>query len=449
MWHKNATKKFLPRLTLSLTLAASIFSVSAVAQDPSGRPPESPSKGKRTTKRTGTKPDPGPITVTLTILTDPPESEIYINGEQRGATNAEGRIQFDKIPLGGYSVEVRKEGYDNMLRGFRAGTDSPTLVFKLSPKLVEITKEFDALMAAGTLSGPDSPNAYDELDAISKKYPDRPEIAQMRGVLAAKLVEKFMPVINQTTANWRKLDPAELPKAADAATKAATLKDDKRTQAQASYLRGVMELRAWQTGSPAPGGTSGENGPSGDARLAAARAELEKAAQLDDTWAPPRYQLGLALLYAGDAAGAEAAFMKVTQLEPRWSPGFTALGSAQQATGKLKEAVDSFRKAIELDANSSQAHAGMGLARALKGEVREGIKDVERAIQLDPTSAVAHYNLGFIYSQSKKGKETAREIAKAIEEYKKAIEMNPNNLEFRNSVAEQMIVSLQNRTKKR
>lgn len=446
MWHKNKNQSYLPRLILSLTLAASFFTVSAAAQDPSGRPPDSPSKGKRPAKRTGNKVDPGPITVTLTIMTDPPESEVYINGEQRGATNAEGRVQFDKLPLGSYSVEVRKEGYDNILRGFRAGTDSPTLVFKLSPKLVEITKEFDALMAAGVVAGPETPNAYDALDAISKKYPDRPEIAQMRGVLAAKLVEKVMPVINQTTANWRKLDSAELAKGLDAATKAATLRDDKRTQAQASYLRGLSEMRAWQTGA---GGTEGENGSSPDARLAAARAELEKAVQLDDSWAAARYQLGLLLLQSGNGAAAEAEFVKVTTLEPRWSPGYAALGSAQQANGKLKEAVDSFRKAIELDPNSSQAYAGLGLARALKGELKEGIKDVERAIQLDPTSAIPHYNLGFIYSQSKKGKETAREIAKAIEEYKKAIGLNPNNLEFRNNIAEQMIASLQNRTKKK
>ena len=44
----------------------------------------------------------------LTVLTEP-GSEIYVNGEARGITNSEGKVQFDKLALGHYSIEVRKE----------------------------------------------------------------------------------------------------------------------------------------------------------------------------------------------------------------------------------------------------------------------------------------------------------------------------------------------------
>src|SRR5712691_12138710 len=107
----------------------SVLAAPALAQDPSGRP--LPGKGKRPPKKAPPKADPLPVTVTLTLMTDPPGSSVYINGLARGVSNSEGKVVLEKLPVGRYSVEVRKEGYRPMLRGFEAGSDSPTLLFKL------------------------------------------------------------------------------------------------------------------------------------------------------------------------------------------------------------------------------------------------------------------------------------------------------------------------------
>src|SRR5215510_11752311 len=85
-----------------------VLLVSALAQDPTGRPTgtkgkPTPGKSKPTTK------EPPPVTVMLTVLTEPPESAVFINGEQRGVSNSDGKIQFDKLPLSHYTIEVRKE----------------------------------------------------------------------------------------------------------------------------------------------------------------------------------------------------------------------------------------------------------------------------------------------------------------------------------------------------
>src|ERR1041385_4054895 len=77
--------------------------VTALAQDPSGRPAEPkqdpsgrpndsrPTKpSKKPTKPPTRRSDPGPATVTLTVLTDPPQVNVLIDGEARGASNAEG-----------------------------------------------------------------------------------------------------------------------------------------------------------------------------------------------------------------------------------------------------------------------------------------------------------------------------------------------------------------------
>jgi tetratricopeptide (TPR) repeat protein len=422
------------------------------AQDPSGRPPgTTPKTRKPAAKKNQGRGEPQPLTVTLTVLTEPGESTVYINGEQRGITNAEGKIQFDKLPAGQYSIGVRKEGYQPLLHGFQAGTESPTLVFKLAPSLDDIIKEFDTLAGEGKLIGPATPNAYDVVNGLAGRFPDHPEVKRMRGVLATKLSEEAARATLRTTGDLRAIKREEITSAGEAARIGASLKpDDRRLQAQAAYFHAVMGLLDHYAGgssADANGNQNGEGGASGPS-LADLKSELEHVIELDDASVAPRYYLGHVLLESGDAGGAEAMFVKVTQLEPRWPWAYVSLGSAYNARNKYKEAIDAFRKAIELDPSLAAAHAGLGLARALKGDSKEGIKDIQKAMQLDSTSGLPHRNLGIIYSQSKKGKEGKKEIAQAVEELKTAMSKNPQNLEFRNKTVEKLISDLEARKKK-
>lgn len=416
-----------------------LLSTATLAQDPSGRPTDT--KGKKPTKKTKT--EPGPVTVMLTILTEP-GSEVYVNGEQRGITNSEGKVQFDKIALGHYSIEVRKEGYRSALRGFDAGTEAPTLVFKLEPNLDDAVKEFNSLVADGKLVGPNTPNAFELVEKLSKTYPDRSEVVQLRAALASKLIETITPLITRTATNYRAVTRDQMVQALDGATNALALKkDDVRIQAEAAYLRGVVALREWQVS----GAASQAKSEGGDANgsvsgPAAARAELENALKLDDSFTAARYQLGVVLLASSDAAGAEAALVKTMQQEPQWSSAHTALGSAYYAQGKFPDAITAYQKAISVDAGNAAALAGLGLARVMKGE-KGGSNDIERAIKLDPASALPHLNLAIVYSQSKSKKDWSR----AEDEFKKAIAMNPENIEFQNSSAERLLSEVQKRKK--
>jgi tetratricopeptide (TPR) repeat protein len=378
--------------------------------------------------------------VILTILSDPPEAAIYLNGERRAVTSAEGKYQFDKLPFGRYSVEVRKEGYHPLLRGFEAGSESPTLVFKLEPNLENYSKEFDSLMASGRLAGPDTPNAMELIERLSTKFPGRPEPDRMRGVLAAKFGEIVKPVINHTVSDWRGVTRNEVVQALDGAMNASAMKkDDVTFQAESSYLRGVLALRDWMTAGRPAGGSSGENGD----LLGTARTEFEKALALQESFAAARYQLGVVALGAGDGSAAESAFLRTFQAEPEWMQARLGLGAAYHAQARYKEAIEVYRKAIEANPKSGAAVAGLGLARWAKGE-KDGIKDLERSVQLDPSCAIAHFNLGTVYAQSKDKKQLAR----AEGELKTAMQLNPDNLEFANSLAEQRIAGLSKKKKK-
>ena len=431
------------RIALPFLLVLAMTSV-ALAQDPTGRP--DPKGKKPSTKKQPVKTDPGPITVTLTVLTTPPESTVLVNGEERGVTNNEGKIQFEKLPLGQYSIEVRKDGYNSLVKGFTAGTESPTVVFKLEPKLDDFIREFNGLVASGKLAGTTSPNAFELLEKLTVTYGDRAEVTTLKSVLVAKLSESITPVVTQTVTNWRTTTRESIVKALDAATNAlAFKKDDVRVQAQAAYLRGTIALRDWQTASAATAKT--DNGGQGDAGgsvggPAAARTEFENALKLDETLQAARYQLGVVLLASGDLAGAEAALVRVTQLEPRWAAAHTALGQAYHGARKFMEATDAFRKASEIEPNNAAPVAGLGLARLMKGE-KDGLKDIERAVRLDPNSGLPHLNLAIHFAQSK----NKRDWPKAEEEFKRAIQLNTQNLEFQNSAAEQMLVEVQKRKK--
>jgi hypothetical protein len=157
-----------------------VTAVSGLAQDPTGRPKESPpantpnplSTNKPATarpKKSGRPATPPPATVRLTILTEPPDSAVLINGNKRGVTNAEGKIEFAKLALGQYKVEVRKEGFVSASKIFNAGPDSPTLVFKLQPESQEPVKKVEPAAVTENLSKTDSSPA----SGTEKKQPEK------------------------------------------------------------------------------------------------------------------------------------------------------------------------------------------------------------------------------------------------------------------------------------
>jgi hypothetical protein len=84
-------------------------------------------------------------------LTDPPETAVFINGNKRGITNAEGRIELAKIPLGQYTIEVRKAGFVSANKIFNAGPDSPTLIFKLRSESQDSDKKAEPSVTTGNL----------------------------------------------------------------------------------------------------------------------------------------------------------------------------------------------------------------------------------------------------------------------------------------------------------
>jgi tetratricopeptide (TPR) repeat protein len=415
------------------------------AQDPTGRPtePRGTKPNKKPTRTSPRRTDVGPATVTLTVLTDPPESAVLVEGEPRGTSNAEGRLVLERLRLGHYTIEARKDGYRAMTRGFNAGTEAPTLVFKLEPNLDPLVAQFETLAAAGKLIGPDSPNAMEIVNDLTSRFPERPETQRLRGVLAAKLVDSIAPIITNSATNWQAVTREQLARAADAASTAlAFRKDDKRLAAEAAYLKGALIFRDWQsatTGAAVTGDGKLRTGDGdvGGASLVQARAEFENAVRIDEAFAPAQLLSGMTLMAMKEWPAAEVAFIKVTQMEPRWTQGVVSLGMVYYSQGKFKEAIEAYRRALLLEPQNARATAGLGLARTMKGE-KDGIKDIDRATQMDPASATAQLYLGLALAQSKDKKQRQR----AEQAFQKALELNAKSAEFPTRLAEQALDEL-------
>src|SRR5262245_33532029 len=296
-------KYLLPLSVITFFLALSLPAVSN-AQDPTGRPSSSSRRKKAPSKAAV----PESMTVILTILTDPPGCQVLINGEAKGATNAEGKLVFPKLPIAHYEVEVRKDGFGSMKKGFQAGTESPTLIFKLKLSLDEEVSQFNQLVAAGKLTPPDSPNAYELVNSLSAKYRDRPEVAALRSTLVPRLTDIAESAVSGTLSKWFSVSRSEIESGVAVSECLAKLKtDDNRAAARVFYLNGVLAMRESLIG---PSGQSGPTQVKAPAELlGAARDNLGKAVQLDGSWAAAAYQLGRVQMFSGDAEAAQSSLV--------------------------------------------------------------------------------------------------------------------------------------------
>jgi tetratricopeptide (TPR) repeat protein len=196
--------------------------------------------------------------------------------------------------------------------------------------------------------------------------------------------------------------------------------------------------------------------------------ELEKAISIDPTLI--KAQFNLAEAYGNSPSHGPPKqieqLRKIISIAPDFARAHLALGKAMLHEGKTSDAIVELRDATRLDPTSGEAHYQLGLALARSGQQQEGAAEVKKgrelsgadernqnaeldisegratlqkgelqeaeakfrhAIKLQPDSAVAQHFLGLVLE--KEGDTTA-----AIAAYEKAVELNPGDLNSRQSV---------------
>lgn len=196
--------------------------------------------------------------------------------------------------------------------------------------------------------------------------------------------------------------------------------------------------------------------------------ELEKAISIDPTLI--KAQFNLAEAYGNSPSHGSAKqieqLRKIISIAPDFGRAHLALGKALLHEARVSDAIVELRDATRLDPTSGEAHYQLGLALARSDQQQEGAAEVKKgrelsaadernqnaeldisegratlqkgelqeaeakfrhAIKLQPDSAVAQHFLGLVLEEE--GDTTA-----AIAAYQRAVELNPGDLNSRQSV---------------
>jgi len=103
-------------------------------------------------------------------------------------------------------------------------------------------------------------------------------------------------------------------------------------------------------------------------------------------------------------------------------PAHYLLGFVYRRKGQFEKAIAELEIARELEPNSAEITAGLGTVLAAAGKPKEAINMLEKAVRLNPNPPSWYLmTLGTCYRR-------IEQYEKALNEYKKAIQLQPDNL---------------------
>lgn len=156
--------------------------------------------------------------------------------------------------------------------------------------------------------------------------------------------------------------------------------------------------------------------------------EILDSGRLPKTWLGPTYYFrGKAYRSTRQFDLAVADFQKATEADPKMDAAFAELGGTYQSKDQHAKAVAAFTQAIAIKGNNADYFYGRCVSHSWLGNYGAAISDCEAASRLRPGSADLLGTLGRLY-------EDAGQKQKAIETYRRALALNPNQPEARDGL---------------
>jgi len=142
---------------------------------------------------------------------------------------------------------------------------------------------------------------------------------------------------------------------------------------------------------------------------------LRKFVELDQDSDPANshFELGMALLASGDAAGAAPEFEIVVKKAPRWDQPHLQLATAYARTQRLREAVTECETVLETNPSHYGALLLEGIFLVLEKQPQAALPRLERAAALQPKAPEPRAYLGDAFAQLGRETEAERERAAA------------------------------------
>jgi len=153
--------------------------------------------------------------------------------------------------------------------------------------------------------------------------------------------------------------------------------------------------------------------------------EILDSGRLPKAWlAPTLYFRGKAYRSSRQLDKAVTDYEAAVAADPKMDVAFYELGATFQAKSQHAKAVTAFGQAIALKSNNADYYYGRCVSYSWLGNFGSAINDCEAATRLRPGSADLLGTLGRLY-------EDGGQKQRAIETYKRALAINPNQAEAR------------------
>lgn len=142
----------------------------------------------------------------------------------------------------------------------------------------------------------------------------------------------------------------------------------------------------------------------------------------------------------GEMKAAEQLYLHVAAKDPRCSKAYSRLGVIYLENGEdWEDAEAAFRQSLKTDSNNGYVLNNLGLVLYHQDKFADAIRQFEHAVHQDDLNASRHANLGMAYM-------AMRQYAKAESSFKKALKLAPNEMEYKDLLAEAVEKKLAHKT---
>ncbi len=132
----------------------------------------------------------------------------------------------------------------------------------------------------------------------------------------------------------------------------------------------------------------------------------------------------------GELKAAEQHYLQAAAKDPRCSKAYSRLGVIYLETGEeWQDAEAAFRQALKTDSQNGYILNNLGLVLYHQDKYADAIRHFELAVRQDEFNANRQANLGKAYM-------AMRQYAKAESSFKKALKLEPNEMEYKDLLAE-------------
>jgi serine/threonine-protein kinase len=146
-----------------------------------------------------------------------------------------------------------------------------------------------------------------------------------------------------------------------------------------------------------------------------AREAAARALELDEGLAEAHTSMGYLKMNDYDWQGAEEEFKKSIELNPNYATTYHWYSGLLSATGRNEEAIRMMEKARDLDPISLPIQTDLGLSYYFARQFDRAIEQYKRALDLDPNFTRTYISLSSALALTGRHKEALAEVQKAIE----------------------------------